>query len=656
MSANISWASHSSQFDSSAYPSSSNSSIPKLDEGGWTRTIMNTPQTNPASWPQLGTNNSEHDPSLGVGMSQVQLQNTSTKIEDTGWGGGGGQPPPPKDPDKLGTAGWGRLPPDNPTSSPSGWGAPSPAPTGWGQHQPPSTVDNGTAVWGNSSSSSSSSMAQPTGWGHQIPHSNDSPAVSNGGSAGNGWGSIESSSNSTVPCTTPVQENSQNGSQQLPNSTITANTTSSNIQQSNQNVSWAKAASTNVQPSEPSTTSEGGDSEKLENPTSTSSESPAQQTTPVPDAPDPVLQLVNSHEGWGKKPIQQGTSWNISDNAPANPARQQYTVSNGTEAWGKPSSGQMPPPTGNWGDNGASKIPPQQPPTNRTNNFPTTPGGWGAAGPGPMQNTPRPPFPGGSTSGASSGWGEQRPNQQATAGPGRWNDPSNQNQTPVSPNGWNSTPVAQKPMPGNWGNPQEQAPTPGWSGAPPRFAQPNPGGWNNQMGQPPQRPEQPANWNQPMDKVRRPVDDGTSAWGNPDTYNKVNLWDKRGGGPPPATTESVPTSTQNLNNDSAAKGWGSNSLPPSNQPSSPKGWPDISPTRSNKVDTGVSAWGAKPMPSSDNSNVNKSNWNSKGNTPNNWSQTNKSGSGWGQDSSSQWGQGDSSGWNQQFGKVGIVIH
>ena len=158
------------------------------------------------------------------------------------------------------------------------------------------------------------------------------------------------------------------------------------------------------------------------------------------------------------------------------------------------------------------------------------------------------------------------------------------------------------------------------------------------------------NWNQPMDKVRRPVDDGTSAWGAPDNYHKVNLWDKTSGGPPPATSESAPTSTQNLNNDSAAKGWGST---PTNQPSSPKGWPDISPTRSNKVDTGVSAWGAKPLPSNDN-NVNKSNWNAKGNTPNNWSQTSKAGSGWGQETSSQWGQGDS-GWNQQFGKVVYFI-
>ena len=558
------------------------------NNNAWNRPLVNTPQTNPASWPQLGATKAEAEQASTPQQQQAQ--------EDTGWSSTSVSNPTTNS--ETTASAWGRMP-DNSfkKASASGWGNPSSGPA-WGQ---PTTVDNGTALWGKSSAEQSQGN-----WG-----GSSQPAQGNETSTSTtGWGVTNMPANSA-----------DSNTQQTPPSSSAATATSQ------QPVSWAKAASAGLPTSnnDNETTTTEVEQESTETPVAPSATSTAAES-------DPVQKLVNSHEGWGKKPIQQGTSWNISDSGPGY-SRSINQVSNGTEAWGKHSEAQAPSGSG-WGDNVNSKPSSGWGANAGTSYPPVAPNqGWGV----PSQQSTRPPFISGNGP-ASTGWGDRQ--QPSGINNGRWNEMSNQ-----GPNsGWGGgPPVPQQSVNPGWGGTQSNvANSSGW-GAGPTGLPTQGSGWGANMVQQSPTMDQPS-WGRGAEAAR-PVDNGTSAWGDPGTYTKVNMWDKRGA-KPGANNEAVGGQMPPMNTQMKATGWGTPSQPP-NRPPSPKGWGDISPTRNNQVDNGTSGWGPKP--------VSGEKWdkNVSGGV-NNWNSV-KPGGGW-QPNEPQWGAGDSGGgWGQVICFVRLVL-
>ena len=572
MTSNVQW---NNQFEGN-YPANAENS------NAWSRPLVNTPQTNPASWPQLGASGSEVEQAPG---NQVQSQEeggwTSTAVSSATTNS------------ETSTTAWGRIPPDNGSKpkapAASGWGAPSSGPA-WGQQ---TTVDNGTAVWGKSASTS-----QPqSSWGGQGQSSQGTevPASSSG------WGGTNS---------TQAANGTESNSQPVAVSTSAATSSS-------QPVSWAKAASAGLPAS-----NNGG------NGSSTETDQEAAESTTPPAAPpsstvetDPVQKLVNSHEGWGKKPIQQGTSWNITESAPQGPgfSRPPVQVSNGTEAWGRHGGAQMPSGPG-WGDSTISK--PNAGSGWGAGSNPSYQGaapnrGWGA----PTQQPTRPAFMSGNGP-TPSNWGDQP--QSSAVNNNRWNEISGQS----SGSGWgNAPPVPMQPVNPGWGGSQSnEANSSNQWGANPQGPGSQTSGWNPNMVQQTPTVDQ-STWNRPADPG---VDNGTAAWGDPGTYTKVNMWDKRGkaGNNNEAAAGQMPP----MNSQMKTTGWGAPPNQSANRPPSPKGWGDMSPTRSNPVDKGTSGWGQKP--------ISNEKWDKGGNGTSNWNNMKQSGGGWNQGSDSQWGAPD----------------
>nr|XP_039262415.1 trinucleotide repeat-containing gene 6C protein-like isoform X1 [Styela clava] len=570
-----------------------NSNESSLTNAGWGAApsgTVSSPVLHPESWPQLG---SEQEVVQGQEMHQQPSQSFGGNLQQPdpgGWGGGGIS----GDTNTATTSnGWG-----TPQQSTTGWGVPDSGGNNWSR-QP--QVDNGTAVWGKPSNTGGSSG----GWGAP---SNQSPAQS-------AWNiPPQTTPSAAAQSSSQPEQQHQTGPSQHHNS----------IPQ--QPESWAAAAAAppaQGQASHQPPVSQQNVPKDTETDQAQTQLQQAQSPSDSQDAPpngdvdpnDPVQKLVNSHEGWGKKPILQNTSWDISESP--NFVRQPPNKT-GTEAWGKTAAGQ--PASGGWQGN---------------NNVATgTPSvrGWGPNS-NPIPQQPRPSW-GGATqpTQAQPGWGEARlPPPMPTANVNRWNTPPTA--MPNSNQGWGASGVQQGNNPsGNWGN---TTPTDGgsWGNAAQRNSQSN---WGNT------RPGPESSWNQTQNMQRQSsqVDDGTSAWGDPTAYKSVNMWDKKqgmgmnmGGMGDASKTKAEPT------------GWGaqpgSQNLP--NKPPSPTGWGDGNPpVRQPNVDNGTSNWG-KPPPVNSGSNWDQnSNWGNKpsaGNT-----------SGWGntpEQPGQQWGQTDAnSGWNQ----------
>ena len=561
------------------------------NSNAWNRPLVNTPQTNPASWPQLGASNSETEqappgqpPPQEEGNWSAANNNTTSNSETST------------------NSAWGRVPENasKPKQSATGWGTPSSGPA-WGQT---TTVDNGTAVWGKSSSQ----QPQP-GWGGQ-----PQPAQTNEQSAPtSGWG---------APNTTAAANGTESAAPP-PSSSTSSSTTSSS-----QPVSWAKAASAGLP-----TTSSSGESDSAptesEQQEATENNPAISSNTSTSSENDPFQKIVNSHEGWGKKPIQQGTSWKIADTGPAYNRPQ---VSNGTEAWGK-HSGSQPAGSG-WGDNANSKpsagggwggtaSPSYQPAASGQ--------AWGAQSQQPQQQQQRQqpntrPFMSGNGPN-TPGWGEQPQNPNGT---GRWNEMANQG---AGGNWTGAPPVPQQQTGPGWGASQSGGAnaSAGWGPG----QQQGPGGqnagWSGNMVQ--QSPTiDPTTWTRPTEAG---VDNGTAAWGDPGTYSKVSMWDKTG----KANANNEPAAGQMpaANNQIKTTGWGAPNQQ-TNRPPSPKGWGDVSPTRTNPADKGTGAWGQKPGDK----------WDKGGNGGNNWNPMKPTGGGggWGQPSDSQWGADNGPTWGQ----------
>ncbi|XP_063079613.1 trinucleotide repeat-containing gene 6C protein isoform X2 [Engraulis encrasicolus] len=295
----------------------------------------------------------------------------------------------------------------------------------------------------------------------------------------------------------------------------------------------------------------------------------------------------NGPSSWGSE--EKSPSWG--DNNPNNKAKPQGW-GDGPKAshggWGKGGGGGGGDgsPSGDWGDPGDGK---KRSPTNST--WDGDGGGGGDRG-------------GGGGGGGGGGWGKDnwgKPAPAAGGGPGMaggggggggsgWGEP----QRPSGPaQGWNSKP--QESSNGSSGG--GPGPGPGgrvgsWGG-PNAVKQPGSGsgsGWGggdggerggerragNGGGLKQARPGEPTGWGAPSPpSIRRKmeIDDGTSAWGDPTSYNKsVNLWDRNNPGvqgknaPPGGNNVSGSVTNSNSSSSSMGSGNNNNNPPPSVNP------------------------------------------------------------------------------------------
>ncbi|XP_066852061.1 trinucleotide repeat-containing gene 6B protein isoform X9 [Anser cygnoides] len=175
-----------------------------------------------------------------------------------------------------------------------------------------------------------------------------------------------------------------------------------------------------------------------------------------------------------------------------------------------------------------------------------------------------------------SGWGEGGQNEIGTwgngantgsASKGGWDDckrNSTWNETGRQPNSWNKQQQQhqqqQQETSGSWG-PSPQTPS---NGRPPN---PN---WNSGPQPAAPKDEEPSGWEEPSPQSisrKMDIDDGTSAWGDPSSYNykNVNLWDKNSQGGQAPREQSLPTPMTGKSQASGSKsmqdGWGESDGP-----------------------------------------------------------------------------------------------
>ncbi|XP_063252039.1 trinucleotide repeat-containing gene 6B protein isoform X6 [Prinia subflava] len=175
-----------------------------------------------------------------------------------------------------------------------------------------------------------------------------------------------------------------------------------------------------------------------------------------------------------------------------------------------------------------------------------------------------------------SGWGEGGQNEIGTWGNGAntscpskggWDDckrTSAWNETGRQPNSWNKQQQQhqqqQQESSGSWG-PPSQTPSNG------RPANPN---WNSGPQSAAPKEEEPSGWEEPSPQSisrKMDIDDGTSAWGDPSSYNykNVNLWDKNLQGGQAPREQSLPNPMTSKSQASGSKsmqdGWGESDGP-----------------------------------------------------------------------------------------------
>ncbi|KAJ6658989.1 hypothetical protein lerEdw1_019626 [Lerista edwardsae] len=200
-----------------------------------------------------------------------------------------------------------------------------------------------------------------------------------------------------------------------------------------------------------------------------------------------------------------------------------------------------------------------------------------------------------------SGWGEAGQNEIGT-----WNNGANVNcsskggwdnnkrapawnETGRQPNSWNNQQQQQHHQqpeaPGSWGPP----PQPPGNGRPPN---PN---WNNGPQPTASKDEEPSGWEEPSPQSisrKMDIDDGTSAWGDPSSYNykNVNLWDKNSQGGQAPREQNLPAPRTSK---SATSVWNKSTPPAPDNGTAAWGEPnETSPGWGEVDDSGASAgWG-----------------------------------------------------------------
>uniref|UniRef100_A0A668APC7 Trinucleotide repeat-containing gene 6C protein n=1 Tax=Myripristis murdjan TaxID=586833 RepID=A0A668APC7_9TELE len=298
------------------------------------------------------------------------------------------------------------------------------------------------------------------------------------------------------------------------------------------------------------------------------------------DPPQPLNKAPNgTTSGWGEPISTNGPkggappSWGSEDKSPSwdDGLAKSQTTSWGegpksSHGWGNSSGGSNGSSAGDWGEAEVKK-------NSTASSMWEGEGGHGGGG-GGWKESPR-----GGNGGGGGGWGKPAP--------------------AVSGSGWGETPRANGPAQGGWGSSkaQESGSIGSWGG--PGSVKQNTSGWGHVNKQ--DQGMEPTGWEEPSPpSIRRKmeIDDGTSTWGDPSTYNKtVNMWDRNNpnsnpsnSGPPPSKNGGMLIPNNNNNNHSVGPGWGEL---PSVQPKSEPAWGEPA-APSSAVDNGTSAWGKPP--------------------------------------------------------------
>ncbi|XP_036315239.1 trinucleotide repeat-containing gene 6B protein isoform X10 [Pipistrellus kuhlii] len=356
---------------------------------------------------------------------------------------------------------------------------------------------------------------------------------------------------------------------------------------------------------------------------------------------------VLSNTGWGQTQIKQDTVWDIEE-----VPRPEGKSDKGTEGWESaatqtknsggwgdaPSqSNQMksgwgelsastewkdPKNTGGWNDykNNSSNwggCRPDEKASSSWNENPSKDQGWGGGrqpsqgwtcgknGWGEEMDQTKNSNWESSASKPVSGWGEGGQNEIGTWGnggnaslvsKGGWEDCKRSpawTETGRQPNSWNKHP--QQPPPpqpeasGSWGGP----PPP-----PPGNGRPSNCNWSSGPQPVTSKDEEPSGWEEPSPQSisrKMDIDDGTSAWGDPNSYNykNVNLWDKNAQGGPAPREPNLPTPMTGK----SASVWSKSTPPAPDNGTAAWGEPnESSPGWGEMDDTGASTtgWGNAP--------------------------------------------------------------
>uniref|UniRef100_A0A3B4TB44 Trinucleotide repeat-containing gene 6C protein n=1 Tax=Seriola dumerili TaxID=41447 RepID=A0A3B4TB44_SERDU len=614
------------------------------------------PNANPSAWPMLGHDGGGTGGGSSGGTSTCTGANTNSNSSGIGsaWGSimtsdmSEAHPSPStnvsfsSEPQNLKTDGpnhTNKQEPPSPIRSLPGWGSASVGLGSMGQPPPGVPQVNGedsSSVWGHSGDSKAPSSKEASGW--------DSGWSHGGAGAGNsgGWGD-QSGGDWGKQHTEEAQ-----GGWDAPSSPP----------QDPQAGPWGRAVST-AAASEGSSDSMEGHNQRRDR---SSRDNPA-PLLPAQDLDPRVL----CNTGWGQTPVRQHTSWDMDDTKRKNdvgtetwgsgpttpsdaqgPSKTNIGPTQRTDSGSKNDVPATNQPSSGWGE----------PPNNIKP--PGGPGGWGnhPTG-GPTTSVPK---NGSQTWGeekssgwddshiktTSQGWGEQPKashgwgNSGASKNAGDWGEPEESKKSPTNP-AWEGEAGGWKEKPRGWGMP---ASAPGISGPGGN------GGWGEQVSQRPSGPPQgwggkpqdgpscsggaggigswggsgsvkqggswggskqessaePTGWEEPSPpSIRRKmeIDDGTSAWGDPGSYNKaVNLWDRNNpgiqnsqnpgptSGPMDPVVQHQPGPSHNRGPLIAIflvcpQGWGDL---PSSHTKSESSWGEPAPSPVS-VDNGTSAWG-----------------------------------------------------------------
>ncbi|XP_065279888.1 trinucleotide repeat-containing gene 6B protein isoform X2 [Emys orbicularis] len=350
---------------------------------------------------------------------------------------------------------------------------------------------------------------------------------------------------------------------------------------------------------------------------------------------------VLSNTGWGQTQIKQDTVWDIEEMP-----RPEGKSDKGTEGWessatqtknsggwgdapsqsnqnksgwgelSTPTEWKDPKNTGGWNDyknNNSSSwggVRPEEKTSSSWNDNSNKDQGWGGRQPNQgwssgkngwgeeVDQTKNSNWEGAGNK-PVSGWGEGGQNEIGTwgnganantASKGGWDDCKRTpawNETGRQPNSWNKQHQQQQEASGSWGPPPPgnvRPPNPNWNSGPQPAAP---------------KDEEPSGWEEPSPQSisrKMDIDDGTSAWGDPSSYNykNVNLWDKNSQGGQAPREQSLPTP---MTSKSTASVWSKSTPPAPDNGTSAWGEPnETSPGWGEVDDTGASTtgWGNAP--------------------------------------------------------------
>ncbi|XP_078136575.1 trinucleotide repeat-containing gene 6C protein isoform X3 [Sander vitreus] len=285
----------------------------------------------------------------------------------------------------------------------------------------------------------------------------------------------------------------------------------------------------------------------------------------------PPPQPIQTGSGWGDPPqshskVPNGTTSGWGDPLPSNGPR-----NGGTPSWGSedksPSwdDGQKKSQPTSWGDGPKSSHGWGN--SNVGSNGSST-GEWGEAEV-KKNGSSSSMWEGEGGNGGNGGSGGWKESPRGGNRGGGWDKPA----PTVSNTSWGETPRANGPVQGSWGSskPQESSSSStgsggggsmgSWGG--PGTVKQNTSSWGNGSKQ--DQGMDSTGWEEPSPpSIRRKmeIDDGTSTWGDPGTYNKtVNMWDRKNpnnntgnSGPPPSKNGGGIIPNNNNNNHSVGPG------------------------------------------------------------------------------------------------------